>query len=230
MQRIPKSTLKRLALYHRCFLDLKKTGVIKIQSRELSTIMGVDPATIRKDFSHLGELGRQGYGYKVEFVLSAFEKILRIQDEEKQKCIIVGAGNLGRALINFFTSERFQSNVSHAPSELVAAFDNDLTIAGTTVHNIPVYHQSEMVDYIKAHNIKYVILAVPSYVSQVIVDSFQALDIVEGIMNLTSSIINAGDIVVHEVDLALELETLVFTAIQEHVSHHNTTIKDVLDL
>ena len=229
MQRIPKSTLKRLALYHRCFLDLKKNGIVKIQSRELSTLMGVDPATIRKDFSHLGELGRQGYGYKVEFVLSAFEKILHIQNKDKQKCILVGAGNLGRALINFFTSERFTGEICHAPSELVAAFDTNPELAGSQVSHIPILHQEQMVEFISENRIKYIILAVPANASQEIIDSVQGLG-VEGILNLTSTIINAGDIVVHEVDLALELETLVFTAIQEQVNRKETTIKDVLDL
>jgi redox-sensing transcriptional repressor len=191
--------------------------------------MGIEPATIRKDFSHLGELGRQGYGYKVEFVLSAFEKILHIQNEDKQKCILVGVGNLGRALINFFTAERFTGEICHAPSELVAAFDTNPELAGAKVSHIPILHQQEMVDYISKNNIKYIILAVPSSASQEIVDQVQGSG-VEGILNLTSTIINAGDIVIHEVDLALELETLVFTAIQEQVNRKETTIKDILDL
>jgi len=225
MQRIPKSTLKRLALYHRCFLDLKQANVIKIQSKELSGIMGIEPATIRKDFSYLGELGRQGYGYKVDFVLDAFEQVINIED--KQKCILVGAGNLGRALINFFTSERFQNEVSHTPTELIAAFDINPTVP--TINNTPVYQIEKMIDFIKAKDVKYIILAVPSSASQTIVDSVIGLG-VEGILNLTSTIINAGDIVVHEVDLAIELETLVFTAIQEQVNRKKTTIKDILDL
>jgi len=227
MQRIPKSTLKRLALYHRCFLDLHKAGIVKIQSRELSTQMGIEPATIRKDFSYLGELGRQGYGYKVKFVLDAFEQVLNI--EAKQKCILIGAGNLGRALMNFFSSERFRGELCHAPTELVAAFDANPAVAGLTVNNIPILHDEEMIEYVRANNIKYVILAVPSQEAQPIVDKINNLGI-EGILNLTSSIINAGDIVVHEVDLAIELETLVFTAIQEQVNRKKTTIKNILDL
>jgi len=227
MQRIPKSTLKRLALYHRCFLDLKQSGAIKIQSSELSTLMGIESATIRKDFSYLGELGRQGYGYKVEYVLEAFEKVLNI--EQKPKCILIGAGNLGRALMNFFTSERFTEEFLHAPTELVAAFDANPAVTGLTVNDIPILHMDEMTEFIKNNNVKYVILAVPSQVTQAIVNDISHLGI-EGILNLTSSIINAENIVVHEVDLAIELETLVFTAIQEQVSRKQTTIKDVLDL
>jgi len=227
MQRIPKSTLKRLALYHRCFLDLKQAGVIKIQSRELSAQMGIESATIRKDFSYLGELGRQGYGYKVDFVLKAFELVHNI--EEKQKCILVGAGNLGRALMNFFTSERFTGEFLHSPTELVAAFDNSPSIAGLKVNNIPILHPSTMIDYIKENQVKYIILAVPSQATQQIVDDISGLGI-EGILNLTSTIITANDIVIHEVDLAIELETLIFTAIQEQVGRKQTTIKDVLDL
>ncbi|MCL1990308.1 MAG: redox-sensing transcriptional repressor Rex [Defluviitaleaceae bacterium] len=227
MQRIPKSTLKRLALYHRCFLDLKQAGIVKIQSRELSIQMGIESATIRKDFSYLGELGRQGYGYKIDFVLDAFEQVLNIQ--EKQKCILIGAGNLGRALMNFFTSERFTSELSHAPTALVAAFDNNPSISGLTINHIPILHTDQMIDYIKENQVKYVILAVPSHASQEIVDAITNLGI-EGILNLTSTIINAGSMVVHEVDLAIELETLVFTAIQEQVNRKQTTIKDILDL
>ena len=225
MQRIPKSTLKRLALYHRCFIDLKKEGEIKIQSRELSTMLGFEPATIRKDFSYLGELGRQGYGYKIDFVLAAFEQVLNIQEE--QNCVLVGAGNLGKALMSFFTSERFNSEFN-APTKLVAAFDTNPKVVGTQVNNVKVLHESKLVDYVKKHQIKYVVLAVPSEHAQPTVDKVKDLGI-EGILNLTSSLINADDVVVHEVDLAIELETLVFTAIQEQVAKSQTTIKDVLD-
>ena len=227
MQRIPKSTLKRLALYHRCFLDLKQSGVIKIQSRELSVKMGIESATIRKDFSYLGELGRQGYGYKIDFVLEAFEQVLKIQ--HTQKCILIGAGNLGRALMNFFSSSKVKGQIQHTPTELVAAFDTNKSVTGLKINNIPIMHNSQMIEFIKTNNIKYVILAVPSQESQKIVDLIKDLEI-EGILNLTSTIINAGEIVVHEVDLAIELETLVFTAIQEQVSRKQKTIKDILDL
>ena len=226
MQKIPKSTLKRLAIYHRCFIDLKKEGELKIQSRELSTILGFEPATIRKDFSYLGELGRQGYGYKIDFVLSAFERVLNIQEE--QKCVLIGAGNLGKAVMNFFTSERFNSEFS-APTKLVAAFDTNPKIVGSQVNNVKILHESKLVDYIKKNNPKYIVLAVPSEFAQATVDKIQGLGI-EGILNLTSSIINAEGIVVHEVDLAIELEMLVFTTIQEQVAKKQTTIKDVLDL
>jgi len=227
MQRIPKSTLKRLALYHRCFLDLKEAGVVKIQSRELSNQMGIEPATIRKDFSYLGELGRQGYGYKVDFVLSAFKKVIEIEDQ--QKCILIGAGNLGRALMNFFTSDRFLGETSHAPATLVAAFDANPLVAGLTVNDIPILHTDQMVSYIKENDVKYVVLAVPAAHAQTVVDGLKNLGI-EGVLNLTSSIIASDSLVIHEVDLAIELETLVFTAIQEQVSRKETTIKDILDL
>ena len=226
MHKIPKSTLKRLALYHRCFIDLKKEGQIKIQSRELSLMLGFEPATIRKDFSYLGELGRQGYGYKIDFVLAAFERVLNIQEE--QNCVLVGAGNLGKALMSFFTSERFNSEFN-APTKLVAAFDVDSKVVGTQVNSVKVLHESKLVEYIVENEIKYIVLAVPTEHAQPTVEKIKGLGI-EGILNLTSTIINADDIVVHEVDLAIELETLVFTAIQEQVAKSQTTIKDVLDL
>lgn len=227
MQKIPKSTLKRLALYHRCFLDLKAKGMVKIQSRELSIVMGIEPATIRKDFSYLGELGRQGYGYKIQFVLDAFEQVLSIQ--EQQKCVLIGAGNLGRAVMNFFSSERFSGELSHAPTKLVAAFDSNPELAGSKINNIPIHHNTKLIEFIKKNKVKYIVLAVPSEHAQTTMDEINGLG-VEGVLNLTSSIINAGDAVVQDVDLAIELETLIFTAIQEQAFKKETTIKDILDL
>ena len=75
LSNIPNATIKRLALYRRCFVELDEMGVKRIQSGELSQQIGVDSATIRRDFSYLGELGRQGYGYEVRVVLEAFNNL-----------------------------------------------------------------------------------------------------------------------------------------------------------
>ena len=75
LSHIPNATIKRLALYRRCFVELDEMGVKRIQSGELSQKIGIDSATIRRDFSYLGELGRQGYGYEVRVVLEAFNNL-----------------------------------------------------------------------------------------------------------------------------------------------------------
>ena len=60
---LSKATTKRLSLYLRCLKGLEKNGVTRIKSSELSKMTQVGSATIRRDFSHFGELGRSGYGY-----------------------------------------------------------------------------------------------------------------------------------------------------------------------
>ena len=90
LSNIPNATIKRLALYRRCFVELDEMGVKRIQSGELSQKIGIDSATIRRDFSYLGELGRQGYGYEVRVVLEAFNNLLKTEDA--QSCVLIGVG------------------------------------------------------------------------------------------------------------------------------------------
>ena len=93
---LPKATAKRLPLYLRYLNMLNDSGVQRIKSNEFSEITQVPSATIRRDFSHLGELGRSGYGYDVPYLIEVFDRILNT--EEEKRIALVGFGNLGKAL------------------------------------------------------------------------------------------------------------------------------------
>ena len=210
---IPNATIKRLALYRRCFIELYDTGVKRIQSGELSQRIGVDSATIRRDFSYLGELGRQGYGYEVRTVLEAFNNLL--QTEETQYAVIVGIGNLGRALLNYFGSDKFNDLVFKTPVELIAAFDINEAVVGERVGKLSIHHLNDLKDYIQANQVTYAILTVPPAAAQNVASSLEGLGI-KGILNLSSTVINvSNDIHVHEIDLNMELETLFFYVLQK---------------
>ena len=95
---IPKATAKRLAIYHRYLRFLHDAGKRRISSTELSDAVKVDSATIRRDFSYFGALGKRGYGYDVEYLLDFFSQ--QLNHDRLTNVALVGVGNLGQALLN----------------------------------------------------------------------------------------------------------------------------------
>ena len=91
-QVIPKATARRLPLYYRYLRMLHDTGKNKVSSTELSEAVQVDSATIRRDFSYFGELGKRGYGYDVENLMNFFAKTLN--EDELTNVALIGVGNL----------------------------------------------------------------------------------------------------------------------------------------
>ena len=137
-QTVPKATLQRFPVYLKALRKLDNLGVQRIMSRELSEFVDIEPTTIRRDFSFLGSLGKQGYGYDVSALIKVFDQHLGGQFEEK--LIIVGAGNLGRALMNY-------NRWNHVVGEIVCAFDIEPNKIGS-MYDIPVYPISELKEHI----------------------------------------------------------------------------------
>ena len=98
-QNIPKATAKRLPIYYRYLNMLSDSGKKRVSSNELAEAVKVDSATIRRDFSYFGALGKRGYGYDVENLLEFFKKTLN--QDKLTNVALIGVGNLGHALLNF---------------------------------------------------------------------------------------------------------------------------------
>src|SRR5699024_11969047 len=98
-QSIPKVTARRLPVYYRYLDRLSSLGVHKISSAEISRALNIDPATIRRDLSYLGALGKKGYGYDVEYLIQFLREFLK--QNETTHVALVGVGNLGTALIKY---------------------------------------------------------------------------------------------------------------------------------
>jgi len=111
---VPKATLRRYPIYLKALRKLKNQGISKIMSKELSEQVSIKPTTIRRDFSLIGQLGKQGYGYDVENLIEVFSNELGMGFDEK--IILVGAGNLGKALLNY-------NKWSYVVGEIVCGFD-----------------------------------------------------------------------------------------------------------
>ncbi len=92
---IPKATAKRLSLYYRIFKRFNTDNVEKASSKQIADAMGIDSATVRRDFSYFGELGRRGFGYDVKKLMNFFADILN--DHSTTNVLLVGCGNIGRA-------------------------------------------------------------------------------------------------------------------------------------
>ena len=96
--KIPRATAKRLPIYFRYLTFLHDAGTDRISSAELSDAIKFDAATIRRDFSYFGALGKRGYGYDVKALLDFFANVL--DQDSLINVALIGAGNLGQALLN----------------------------------------------------------------------------------------------------------------------------------
>ncbi|MBV7389504.1 MULTISPECIES: redox-sensing transcriptional repressor Rex [Enterococcus] len=198
---IPKATVKRLPLYYRYLRILNSAGKTKVSSTELSEAIQVDSATIRRDFSYFGELGKRGYGYDVEDLMNFFGKILN--DDQLTNVALVGVGNLGSALLKFKFHQSNSIRVS-------CAFDVKEDIVGRIVDGIPVYPLDSMKEQIKLQQIEIAILTIPAEQGQAVVDQLVEAGI-KGILNFTSARLSAPDnIIIQSVDLTNELQTLIY--------------------
>lgn len=199
--KIPNATIKRLPLYHRYFQFLNDSNTKKISSTELAKAVQVDSATIRRDFSYFGSLGKRGYGYEVEPMLEFFKKLLN--QSQTTKVALVGVGNLGSALLNYNFSQT--NNI-----KITAAFDQNPELIGQTVNGVQVYDVDSLEQRLADEQIDVVILSVPVISAQKVADELVAAN-VKGILNFTPlRLATPNSVRVHNVDLANELQTLIY--------------------
>ena len=135
VKEISQAVIGRLPRYFRYLGELKDEGVERISSQELSGLMKVTASQIRQDFNNFGGFGQQGYGYKVDLLREEIGEILGIS--QGHTVVVLGAGNLGRALMENF---KFASN----GFQLLAAFDVGESVVGTTIGGVNVYHVDQL--------------------------------------------------------------------------------------
>lgn len=142
--KISNAVIKRLPRYRRYLNELKRKGVDKISSRELSDLIGYTASQIRQDLNNFGGFGQQGYGYNVEALYTEISSILGLDKEYKM--IIVGAGNLGQAIANhtYYYKAGFVVN---------SLFEVNPKLVGLKINDITVRDYEELVDYIEENNI-----------------------------------------------------------------------------
>ncbi|BAC12608.1 redox-sensing transcriptional repressor Rex [Oceanobacillus iheyensis] len=197
--KIPQATAKRLPLYYRFINNLNQQGKKRVSSKELSEAVKVDSATIRRDFSYFGALGKKGYGYNVEYLLGFFKSTL--DQHEITEVALIGVGNLGTAFLHY----NFMKNNN---IRITIAFDADENKVGTDIGGVPVYHIDELGERLK--NTEVAILTIPADEADAIANQLVEHG-VSGILNFTPARITVpSHIRVHHIDLAIELQSLVY--------------------
>ena len=156
-ENISDAVIRRLPRYYRQLTDLCGRGIVRISSHSLGQEMNITASQIRQDFSCFGEFGQQGYGYNVEELRSEIGHILGVDNDHH--LIMIGVGNLGRALLNNF-------HFSQAGFTVDAAFDISPSVVGTSVNGIPVYSMQELDSFVQQNHIDVVVLTIPQSVAQ----------------------------------------------------------------
>jgi len=151
VKKVPEVVVKRLPRYYRYLDDLLKNKVYRISSAELSKKMNVTASQIRQDFNYFGGFGQQGFGYSVQMLHSEIGEILGLN--KGLKTILVGAGNLGKAIANH---AKFEKRGFH----MIGAFDVSPEIVGKKIKDITIMDYSQMEAFVKEHNPDIAILTV----------------------------------------------------------------------
>ncbi len=200
---IPEATKRRMPIYYKYFKSEQEVGTKRVSSKSISDSLDIDSATIRRDFSYFGELGRKGYGYNIDSLVQFF--VEQLFGNTAKKVAVIGVGNLGSALLRY----NFGGNVNNT-LELCAGFDIDESVIGTTVGDYNVYSMDELNDLTQKMEIDIAILAVPKENAEAAKSVIENAGI-HGIMNFAPVKLNGHeDLIIHDVDLTLELQSLCF--------------------
>lgn len=201
-ERISDAVIRRMPRYYRHVIELIQSGADRISSGALSNRMGLTASQIRQDFSCFGEFGQQGYGYNLEHLRSEIADILGANNNHT--AILVGTGNLGRALMRNFDFEQ-------CGFRLTAAFDIMPELIGSEIRGVKVLPASTISDYVVKHKTDVAVLAVqkqyaPS-VAKRLVDSG-----IRGIWNFTNIDLHIEnpDVYVEDIHFADSLLTLSY--------------------
>ncbi|SNU87888.1 redox-sensing transcriptional repressor Rex [Streptococcus merionis] len=202
-QSIPRATAKRLSLYYRIFKRFNRENIEKASSKQIADAIGIDSATVRRDFSYFGELGRRGFGYDVKKLMNFFADILN--DNSITNVVLVGVGNMGLALLNYRFHERNKMKI-------VTAFDVDehKLVGTSSADGIPIVSISQLKEKIAEVKAQTAILSVPSVKAQEVTDQLVEAGI-KGILSFSPvNLTVPKDVVVQYVDLTSELQTLLY--------------------
>lgn len=213
---IPDATVARLPLYYRILTDLRQRAISTVSSDGLAEAAGVSAAMLRKDLSHLGSLGTRGVGYDVDYVRFQVAKELGVA--QTTPILIVGAGNLGRALAGYrgFDSRGFQVVALLDDNPLLVTESQDpITAAQTATYGrselpIPIGDARDLEAVAAAHPGAIGVIATPAEQAQLVADRLIGAGVVS-ILNFAPVVLAVKESVeVRQVDLASELQILAF--------------------
>lgn len=198
---LPHKTIERLSQYRRALLLCLEDGKSHIFSHEIARIQHITPVQVRRDLMLIGYSGTLRKGYNIQELIDLIGTIIDSQDGIN--VAIVGMGNLGRALINYFRGKRHKLSI-------VAGFDTNPDKIGTTMAGVPVYGVDQIESVIKKNDIKIGIITVPRTQTSETADMLVEAGI-KGILNYTPKPVNVPEhVYLEEYDMITTLEKVAF--------------------
>src|SRR5436309_6558783 len=199
-RRIPEATVARLPVYLRSLLEIGDDSTT-VSSERLAELAGVNAAKVRKDLSYLGSYGTRGVGYDVEYLIYQISRELGLTQD--WNCVIVGVGNLGRALANYrgFSERGFRVS---------ALVDIDEAKIGEPVDSMVVEDFADLERIVKEREISIGIVATTAGAAQDAADRLVSAG-VKSILNFAPTVLQVpDDVSLRKVDLSIELQILSF--------------------
>ena len=152
-KKISEAAIRRLPRYYRFLTELQGRNIERISSKELSRGMEITASQVRQDLNHFGGFGQQGYGYNVDYLQNEIGKILGLN--QTYTMIIIGAGNLGRAICN-------HQNFNRRGFHIAALFDINREMTGKQINATPVYSMDYLEEYLQENRADIAALCIPS--------------------------------------------------------------------
>ena len=202
--KVSNNVIRRLPRYLRKLDELSESGIDKISSRQLGELLGLTSSQVRQDFNCFGEFGQQGYGYKVSALREQIAGILGM--DRGFTAILIGVGNIGRALMENFCFGDWGIRLS-------AAFDVKLALVGTEYKGVHIYSIEDLETYLRKHTVDIAVLTVPKNAVGSVTETLTAngIDAIWNFTNVELTAPNSSTLVenVHFSDSLLSLSYYV---------------------
>jgi redox-sensing transcriptional repressor len=200
-EKISTAVIKRLPRYYRHLGELIELGVERISSSELSDRMKVTASQIRQDLNNFGGFGQQGYGYNVKYLYDEIAKILGL--DEKHNLVIIGAGNLGKAIAGY-------ANFEKRGFVITGIFDIDSDLKGKKIRGIEIRQLSELEEFAKNNRIDIAALTIPKAEAKKVAEKLVGLG-VKAFWNFAHTDLNVpNDVIVESVHLSESLMRITY--------------------
>jgi redox-sensing transcriptional repressor len=198
---LPQKTVERLSQYRRNLLICYATGKTNIFSHEIANILHITPVQVRRDIMLMGYNGTLRRGYDIKELIAKIGEI--IDSKNSQKVCVIGAGNLGRAIISYFTGKRTKLTI-------VAAFDVNPDKIDRVYAGVRCYHYDRLKEIIKKEKISVGIITTPAAQAAGVAENL-VISGIKGILNYTPAPVNVSShVYLEEYDMITSLEKVAY--------------------
>lgn len=203
MKKLPEKTVERLSQYRRLLQKVSQEGKTHIYSHELANLLHITSVQVRQDIMLIGHTGTLRKGYEVNDLIKSIGEIIDCKSE--QKIAVIGAGNLGKAIMGYIKGKRTKLTIK-------AAFDVNPDKVGRVISGIRCHHIDDLKEIIEKENITIAILTVPAEQATQVAEECIVAGI-RGILNYTPTPINVQPhAYLEEYDIITSIEKVAFFA------------------